>query len=165
MDGIQENRAQAKVPTYAHQSVRDQFSRPISTETAGSDHRLEIAVLFTSDERTSAAIRRAAELASGLDANISLLDFQPVPHPLPLNNPPVGEDFAKSRLAALAESSPIETTGQVYWCRCRVEAIKSVLAVGSLIVIGGSRAWWPTWEAKLARKLRHAGYEVVLYKC
>src|SRR5580765_2484747 len=32
----------------------------------------------------------------------------------------------------------------------------------SLLVIAGSRNWWPTREKRLARELRRAGHEVVL---
>jgi hypothetical protein len=110
------------------------------------------------------SMHRAAALVTGLNGHISLLDLQTVPHQLPLDHPPVSLDFAKHRLVAIANASSVETTACVYLCRCPVEALMSVLKAGSLIVIGCRNRWWPTWETKLARKLQHAGYEIVLHR-
>jgi len=35
------------------------------------------------------------------------------------------------------------------------------LKVGSIVILGGRKRWWPTKEERLARQLRRAGYEVL----
>jgi hypothetical protein len=126
-----------------------------------SEPRLNVAVVFTSIDGTLAALRTAAELASRLGARITLLVPQVVPHPLPLESPPVLLDWNERRFRVIAEGSPVETTVQIYLCRDRLETLKSVLKRRSLVVIGGRRRWWPTADSRLARQLRRAGHEVI----
>src|SRR5437868_1570603 len=54
-----------------------------------ADQTLNISVVFTSLESTLAALKEAGNLASSLGAHITLLVFQMVPYPLPLETPPV----------------------------------------------------------------------------
>jgi hypothetical protein len=126
------------------------------------DRRLNIAVIFTSVESTLAALRKAGTLASSLGAQITLLAPQVVPHPLPLESPPVLLDWNERRFRTIANESPVETTVRLYLCRDRVETLKSVLSPKSLVVIGGQKSWWPFHrEKRLAGKLRRAGHEVI----
>jgi hypothetical protein len=103
----------------------------------------------------------AAALLNVLNGHISLVAFQTVPHQLALENPPISVGFTKRRLLAIGNESSVETTAYVYLCRCPLEALTPVLAPRTLIVIGCRRRWWPTWETKLAQKLRHAGYQII----
>jgi hypothetical protein len=126
-----------------------------------ANSRLNIAVIFTSVEPTLSALRKAGTLASRLHACITLIVPQVVPYPLPLNRAPVPRDFAERHFRVIAGESPVETKVQVYLCRDRMEALRCVLKPHSLIVVGGSRGWWPTPEQRLARQLRRSGHEVV----
>lgn len=135
--------------------------RPKPPRRDESERRLEVAVVFTSAASTIAALRKAGALADRLRARINLVVPQVVPHPLPLESPPVLLDFSERRFREIATESPVETTVQIYLCRDRLETLKSVLARRSLVVIGGRKRWWPTREESLARKLRRAGHEVI----
>jgi hypothetical protein len=130
-------------------------------EANESDPELEITVIFTSAEATVAAIDRAGALLKDLDGRISLIAAQSVPYPLPLERPAVLLDFNKRRLINIASESPVETTVHLYVCRWRLETLASVLKPGSVVVIGGRKRWWPTWEKSLARKLQTAGFIVI----
>jgi hypothetical protein len=145
-------------------SGRPSFDTTLPASPPGtneSDCKLEIAVIFTSPEATVAAIEQAAALLNGLNGRVSLVAAQPVPYPLPLENPPVLLTFDKRRLIEIASESPVETTVHLYLCRCRWQILASVLKPGSVVVIGGRKRWWPTWERSLARKLRRSGFPVI----
>jgi hypothetical protein len=126
-----------------------------------ANSRLNIAVIFTSIESTLSALRRAGSLASRLHACITLIVPQVVPYPLPIGSPAVPPDFTERRFRVIAGESPVRTAVQVYLCRDRAETLRAVLKPHSLVVIGGRRTWWPTWEKRLARQLRRSGHEVV----
>jgi hypothetical protein len=125
--------------------------------------RLEISVVFTSPEFTVTALKRAAALAGNLDARITLVVPQVVPFPLPLASPPVLLDFQEARLQEIASNSTVETLVRIYLCRCRWEVLQAVLPPHSVVVLGARGEWrWFTRERRLARKLRHAGHEVIV---
>jgi hypothetical protein len=122
---------------------------------------MELCVVFTSVKATLAALRTAGTLASRLQTRITLVVPQVVPYPLQLASPPVLIDLSEKQFRVLAERSPVETNVQIYLCRDRADALVLMLKTRSLVVIGGKRRWWPTEEARLAKRLRRAGHEVV----
>jgi len=127
-----------------------------------AEARLNIDVVFTSMEATAAALQQAAEMASRLAARITLVAPQVVPHPLPLERPPVLLEWNERRLRAIAEESPVETRVQIYLCRDPVRTLCAVLKPHSVVVVGGRKRWWcPAWEGKLSRVLRRAGHAVI----
>ena len=132
------------------------------TVTGAANSRLNIAVVFTTVEATLSALRDAGALASRLNASLTLIVPQIVPYPLPLTSPPVLLDFNERRFRVIAGQSPVETSVQIYLCRDREVALAAALKPHSVVVIGSRKHWWPTSEARLARKLRRAGHEVVL---
>jgi hypothetical protein len=134
-------------------------ARPFPEE---SDSKLEITVVFTSVDATLAALKEAGNLAESLGARITLVVPQIVPYPLPLTSPPVLVDFNERRLRVIASHCRVETRVSIYLCRDALETLKSVLKPGSLVVVGTRKRWWPTPEKRLAAKLRHTGYEVVV---
>jgi hypothetical protein len=142
--------------------VQDTILPANPSGTNESDCELQITVVFTSAEATVAAIDRAAALLNGLNGRISLVAAQSVPYPLPLESPPVLLDFSKRRLIEIASESPVETTVDLYLCRSRLETLALVLKPASVVVIGGRRRWWPTWETRLARGLEYYGIQVIL---
>ena len=134
---------------------------PAQTRPAQVEQKLDIAVVFTSEKATIAAMKEAASLAHSLGARIDLVVPQVVPYPLPLEAPPVLIEFSDRRFREIASQSPVETSVQIYLCRDQAETLEKVLKPGSLVVMGGPRHWWPTREKLLARRLRKAGHEVV----
>ena len=136
--------------------------QPSAPGTDQDEGKLEIAVLFTSAKGTLAAIETAAILTKGLDGRLSLIGAQTVPYPLPLEKPPVSLTFNRKRLLAVAAHSPVEISVHLCVCRCRCAALLSLLRPGSMLLIGGRKTWWPTWERKLAKELRRDGLDVVL---
>ena len=124
--------------------------------------RLEVTVIFTSAEPTIAAIDRACALLSGLGGSVSLVDAQIVPYPLGLGEPPVSLDFLKQRLQAITNKSQLDIAAYVYLCRSPLEMLLSLLAPGSIVVIGCWKNWWPSWERKLAKRLVRAGIHTLL---
>ena len=71
--------------------------------------------------------------------------------------------FIGSRFVGRSEIKyVVEVTPHIVLCRFRSEALVNILKPYSLIVIGCRKSRWPTWENKLARKLRRRGYEVLV---
>jgi hypothetical protein len=134
-------------------------ARPFSEE---SDSKLEISVVFTSVDATLGALKEAGNLAGSLGARITLIVPQVVPYPLPLTSPPVLVDFNERRLRVIASHCSVETRVSIYLCRDALEILQSVLKPHSLVVLGSRKRWWPTAEKRLAKKLRHAGHQVVV---
>ena len=132
---------------------------PPAEETS---HKLEVAVVFTSVEPTLRALKQAGALAERMESRITLLVPQVVPYPLPLTSPPVLVDFSERRFSLLASQTQVETTVCIYLCRDPWDALQLALKARSLVLIGGSKAWWPRPEKRLARRLRRAGHEVIV---
>ncbi len=129
---------------------------------APSERRLEVVVVYTSVQMTLRALRTAAELATRLDASITLLVPQQVPYPLPLTSPPVLLDFSERRFRTLASLSPVETRVKLYLCRDTGDALARTLPPRSIVLLGAARTWWPAREKRLARRLRRSGHEVIV---
>jgi hypothetical protein len=124
--------------------------------------RLEVNVIYTGIHKTLAALRRAAQLAAGLQARIRIVAPVVVPHPLPLDQPQVRREHTKRRFRTIAGNTGVETRVQICYCRDQKEAFDSTLAPDSLIVIGGARRWWwPTMAERTARILQRSGHHVV----
>jgi hypothetical protein len=140
------------------------FTPPVPPEPSAPERKLEVAVLFTSVEPTIAAMRRAESLVVGLNGHISLIDVQIVPRQLPLENPTVSLEFSRQRLLAIADKVNVETSAFVFLCRQPFETLQSVLRPGSVVLLGGRKRLWQTWEKKLSSKLRAAGYDAIMVK-
>jgi hypothetical protein len=140
---------------------------PISGHSAqvlseDSKQALEIVVIFTAEASTLAALKGAGELADSLGARIKLVVPQVVPYPLSLDTPEVPLQISENHFRVLASNSKVETYVQIYLCRDRIDALRSLLKSESIVVIAGQkRWWWPTEDERLARKLRSAGHQVL----
>lgn len=119
-------------------------------------------MIATSPEATRAALQRAGEMASSLEARIALIVLQVVPFPCSLADPPVLKEFNEDRYRVIVAESTIPASVRILLCRDRVETLCSSLEPESLVVLGGKKHWWPTPEQRLARKLRHSGHRVIL---
>jgi hypothetical protein len=139
------------------------ITHPVEPLQETADRRLNISVIFTSNEATLAALRKGGSLASSLSARMTLLVPQVVPYPLPLESPPVLLDWNERRFAEIASQSPLETNVRLYLCRDRIETLKNALSPRSLVVIGSRKTWWPfASEKRIASAMRRAGHEVIL---
>lgn len=128
---------------------------------AGDGGKLDLKVIFTDLPRTAAALETARAMASGLSARITVLVAQVVPYPLPLGAPPVPVEFTRR----LMESVPADenTTVEILLCRDRYESLHNALPADSVVIVGARRRhWWPSWERRLARILRHEGRRVLV---
>jgi hypothetical protein len=122
----------------------------------------EVFVLFASQEQTLKALKKACDIAKPMCAGIVVLAAEIVPYPLPLDRPSVRLEFIIRRFQKIAGQYPAKTEVRVYLCRDQLEALKRVLEPNSTVVIGTKKRWWPTREARLARKLRRGGHKVIL---
>jgi hypothetical protein len=134
------------------------FTREAKEQTG----KLWITVVFTNAERTRAALAAALNLSHHLNAFVEVVVMRVVPYPLPLDQPPVPQEFTKKHVMEQTGIAEEKTAICIYDCRDAEEALLQVLQPNSVVIIGSRKAWWPTREDRLARKLRQAGHDVVL---
>jgi hypothetical protein len=123
---------------------------------------ISVFVVFTSIDWTLKAVEKAREVAKPLGANIVVLAIQVVPFPLPLDAPPVPMEFVLRRFEEKASDLLERTKVSAYLCRDPLVALQRILNPNCLVVMCIRRKWWPTRDERLARKLRRAGYDVIL---
>jgi hypothetical protein len=136
--------------------------QPFVQDPAAESTSLRINVLFTEMRETLAALSSAATLSTNLSARIVLLVPLTVPHPLPLDRPPVSLDFVCRRIRELAAAVATEIEAFVYLSRDPQQAIMDALTPASLIVLGSRNRWLFEKSKRIARKLRRRGHRVVL---
>src|SRR3984885_13046466 len=116
-------------------SSRDLLRSSDGSHSAGAS-RITIFVLFTGVGKTLDELWSARRLARDLDAHIEIVVPEIVPYPLLLDEPPVLRSFWNHRYRTIVEQAGIDTSIHVYLCREPREALASVLAPGSIVVIG-----------------------------
>ncbi len=122
---------------------------------------LDLQVIFTNVAGTRAVLAAATQYARGLGAQITILDAQVVPYPLPLDRPPVPVEFTERTLRTLALEQTVATAVELYLCRDRNETIRQVLKPESVVVMPARKFWWPTAQTHLAKLLRRDGHRVI----
>jgi hypothetical protein len=146
------------------------FGKPAGTpgedtapENTASESGVPVSVLFTSTNQTIRALEHAEVLASRTGAGVNVVAALVVPFPLPLDRPPVPFEFIIRRFEELTKNCARKTQICTYLCRDPVIALKTVLDPKSPVIMGvREKSWWPSREKRFARKLRRAGYEVIL---
>jgi len=132
--------------------------------TAGpASEPLEVNVIFTEWQSTSAASRAAESFARGLGACIRLRAPIVVPMPLPLDQPPVSIHFMEQRLRDLIgqpDPDGPDVAVDLYVCRDWLGTLLQELKPNSLVVMGGREHWWPTRASRMARALGANGHRV-----
>jgi hypothetical protein len=124
--------------------------------------QLPVFILFTSMDRTLKALEKASQLAQSLHKSIEILVIQTVPFALPLEAPPVSNEFLMNRLEEMANRFPIRIKISAYLCRDPVVALKRILNRNCRIVMGVPKTRWRlTRDHKLVRKLSHTGFDVI----
>lgn len=137
---------------------------------SGSDHRshrppFRVTVVHTTSQATIAALRTAADLATGLGAEVVLLSTEEIPPQLPLDQLPVPVDLLERRLHRLVYASGIrgnEVIVQLLLCRNKFTFLRHALRPGSLVVIAESKHCWSRRNATLQHFLRYLGHQVVI---
>ena len=123
---------------------------------------LRVHVIHTTAAGTRAALLNAGMLANGLGAELTLLAAHVVPYPLPLHTPASPAAFTEQALSALAAGCGVDAQIKVLLCRDRDETLPKWLARDAIVVAGVARrigpgsCWW------LLRRLRKAGYKVIV---
>jgi len=129
-----------------------------------AEHELQVRVIYTTPEGTVAALRAAGDLATNLQASITLVVAEPVPMHFSLERPHVPVDFLeRHNWALISEAGLLDHPVDIKICLCRNarQALKQVLGAHSLIVIGGGAHWWNRAERKLANWLSRLGHHVI----
>jgi hypothetical protein len=123
--------------------------------------RPQVNVLYTTHAGTLAALKMASRLGAELGIYPTVLRLYAVPYTLPLEMPAVAMGFLEEQIHALARESPTEVTARIILCREPRRSLPEILRPHSLIVLGGTKRWWPTKEQWWARMLRKDGHEVI----
>lgn len=123
--------------------------------------RPQVNVLYTTHAGTLAALKMASRLGAELGICPTVLRLYAVPGTLPLEMPAVAMGFLEEQIHALARESPTEVTARIVLCREPRRSLREILRPHSLIVLGGTKRWWPTKEQWWARILREEGHEVI----
>jgi hypothetical protein len=133
----------------------------IGAPSRPDDSTIHLYVVFTGLNVTRIALQAAGQLARGLHARVVLMVGKVVPFPLPLDSPPVANDFAGRVLSELAGEQDADVAVRVYLCRDREETIRGALPPASLVFVGCGR--WPSSGKyrRFARQLRKDGHEVI----
>jgi hypothetical protein len=128
--------------------------------TGDAEPDKSIFVIFTSNDQTLRALDKAAEIAKALHLSIVMVAAQSVPFPLPLDEPPLPIKFIVKRFEELADRFPEDVEIRVYLCRNSIEIFKQILRADCPAVIGFKKRRWLrfSWEEKIARTLRRAGF-------
>ena len=121
----------------------------------------EVVVIFTGIRTTLCAMKTAGRLAAGLGARIRVI----VPQVL---QKMAWQSWADRNVAVerhfrtIVGGRKIETQLEVHPCSNRWQMLQQTIAPGSIVVLGSACRRWPTFESRLARKLREAGHDVLL---
>jgi hypothetical protein len=138
----------------------------VGWQSAGEQNprRLEINLIFTTQQATLRALETVECLARDLGACVRLRAAILVPYQLPVEESPVSVPFLERSLFELIsrlERDGFEATAHLYFCRDREKALLQVLDPNALVVIGGKKRWWPTDATRIAKALRSGGHRVI----
>jgi hypothetical protein len=132
-----------------------------SSVDRNAEGSLEVVVLHTTIDGTLASLKRAAELAAGLAANIRLLVLTVVPYPLPIESPQVSLAFNRRRFTTIASEARVDTVVDIRLGREPMSMLEIALKPRSVVVLERRRRWWPDRVRKLAKRLERLGHQVV----
>ena len=118
-------------------------------------------VVFTSIEATLLAVRVAAGFANALGLPVTVVHFQLVPYPLPMDHPAGRSPIESEEFRAGVKTLDLDLQLRTYLCRSDREAIPRAFRAHSLIVFSNRRRWWTSRSSRWSRTLEAAGHFVV----
>ena len=136
---------------------------PGSLEPLGDGAAIQFVVLHSERSVTAAVLERAAELVSGLDANVLLIAVHTVPFPASFASASVSHAALVCEVADLASQCSLPVTPHVVMARYRDEGFRFVLPEESTVLVGTRKRPWQTQEERLARVLAKHGHKVLLF--
>ncbi len=131
-------------------------------ETPLFGRALDVVVLYTSVELVKVALKRAEELAEGMDVRVRLVSMQIVPYPLPVDQPSVNLQQLKADLEDVSDRSGLEVHGDIVLARDIQTALRTALKQNSIVVLASHRRPWRTQEESLQKQCIKAGHDVIL---
>jgi len=134
---------------------------PRALEPAGSTE-MEIVVPFTEWSVTSAVLRQAVALASGLNVRIHLVAVHTSPYPASIGAPALVHAHLVEQLVDLAGCCPIPVHPQVVLARYWDDGFRYAMKPASTVLVGTRSRLWRTHEEKLAQALAREGHQVIL---
>ncbi len=124
--------------------------------------RIQVTVLYTTDDETSAALAAAGVFAQKLNAEIRLVSFIVVPYPLDLTQPSVAPAFTVKHYTALIERMNLEANIRICYCRELETGVGQALSSKSLVLMGRKPRWWALRENRLARLVRCSKHDLLV---
>ena len=124
---------------------------------------LSVNVVYTRPEATAAALRAAESFARDLETTIHIRAMIAVPRQLAMDSGYISIKWLAQTLDGLVKcacSNRCEFVLHIHLCRSRIDALLTLLKPYSLLVIGGRRRLWPSFEGRLCRAVRRAGHSI-----
>jgi len=135
---------------------------PDSQRRPSEAKALAVEVIYTTDEGTKHALRKAWALAQDLGAHVRLVFVYAVPYTLPLGKPAISLPFLQNKLVELAGDFPGQASVHIFLCREALPALQHALPQTSLVVLGGRRRrWWPAKGQRMESRLKKLGVQVI----
>jgi hypothetical protein len=122
---------------------------------------LRLVIPYTTPDATRATLRAAAVLGAGVGAAVDLVAVQVIHFILPLE-PDTRTEFLREQLERIAADSHLPVMPALILTRDSDAAFAQLLPPGAVVLIGAGH-WWSR-EARMARRLRRLGYDVVVAK-
>jgi len=145
--------------------IVEQFDRDTARSKVRDPIRLD--VVYTG-RSTRQALKKAVDLAAGLEARIRVILPRVVPFPLPLHDPPVSRGFDRRRVLSMVNRYAPGACVLICYCRDEVTGLLHALGQGlevasrhTIVMAGKKRRWFPTKEQRTAERLEAAGLNVV----
>jgi hypothetical protein len=123
---------------------------------------LPVSVIVTTMNWSRRAFEKAGQMANQLHVGIEIIAIRVVPYPLPLDRPPVPCEFIVRRLEEIAGNIPAPVAISVCCCRDPLEALNRRMNPKCPIIMAAGNKWRLNHDQRLARRLRRAGYNIVL---
>jgi hypothetical protein len=134
---------------------------PCALEPAGSAE-MEVAVPYTEWSVTSAVLRHAVTLATGLNVRIQLIAVHTTPYPASIGAPALVHAHLVEQLVDLANCCPMPVNPQVVLARYWDQGFRYAMKPQSTVLVGTRSRLWRTHEEKLAQALAREGHQVIL---
>lgn len=135
---------------------------PENQRGPGEPKALAVEVIYTNDEGTQHALRKAWSLAQDLGSQVRLVFVHAVPYPLPLGEPAISLSFLRNKLVKLASEFPGQVSVHIFLCRETRRALRDALPETCLVILGDRRRWWwPTKGQWTEKRLKNLGHDVI----